>query len=155
MSSKLLPPSCIWATLRSAQNEMETLVTSLYVSTTPDDDQNVGANINDGRLTFTPVCVCLSISERRRSPETLLKAVGCGAAADAALALSQEISHFSRDLREEYDLQTGDQRTCRTRQTHLRPYVWLDRGTHQHGPADVIQTTLLHRSPGHLWVRAF
>lgn len=54
MSSKLLPPSCIWATLRSAQNETEILVTSLYVSMFSADDILVGANIR--QLTLMLVC---------------------------------------------------------------------------------------------------
>lgn len=41
MSLKLLPPSCIWATLRSFQNETETLATSLYVSTFPADELQI------------------------------------------------------------------------------------------------------------------
>lgn len=45
MSSKLLPPSYIWATLRSAQKEMETLATSLYVNMFPPDDILVRANV--------------------------------------------------------------------------------------------------------------
>lgn len=53
MSSKLLPPSCIWATLRSAQSETETLVISLYVSIFPADDLQIRANV---RRTTLSVC---------------------------------------------------------------------------------------------------
>lgn len=57
MSSKLLPPSCIWATLRSAQNEMETLVMSLYVSIFPVDDLQIEASAR--RMTLTAACAYL------------------------------------------------------------------------------------------------
>lgn len=86
---------------------METLVISLYVSIFLADDLQIEAN-ECFNLQRYNVGVCLSVAEGWRSPETLLQAAGCGAAADGALALSQEISHFSRDLCEEYDLQTGN-----------------------------------------------
>lgn len=56
MSSKLLPQSCIWAMLRSAQNETETLVTSLYVIIFAADDPLFGANVH--RPTLMLVCAC-------------------------------------------------------------------------------------------------
>lgn len=53
----------------------------------PADDLQVRASVCF--LTGEDVCV----TEGRRPPETLLQAAGAGAAADGALALSQEVGH--------------------------------------------------------------
>lgn len=90
--------------------------------------------------------------ERRRAPEALLPATGCGATADGALALSQEAGHHLRDVCEEHEQQAGEQCPRRARQAHLCTHVRLDRGAHQHGAAHLIQAALLHRRAGHLRV---
>lgn len=57
MFSKLLPPSCIWATLTSAQSETEILVASLYVSVLSADDQQIKVSVC--HLTLCDLCVCV------------------------------------------------------------------------------------------------
>lgn len=93
-------------------------------------------------------------AEQRRAPEALLPAPGRGAAADGALAVSQEAGHRLGDVREEHDQQAGQQRPRRARQAHLRAHVRLDRGPHQHGTAHLHQAALLHRRAGHLRVKS-
>lgn len=93
-------------------------------------------------------------AEQRRAPAALLPAPGRGAAADGALAVSQEAGHRLGDLREEHDQQAGPQRPRRARQAHLRAHVRLDRGAHQHGAAHLDEAALLHRRAGHLRVKS-